>query len=77
MHPLCDALPVPFVKVRVARVAVVDRTYSYAPTRCKTTEYHRTFISQSVCLSNDIFISVFDGEGLTGFKSRENATLLT
>ena len=68
MHPLCGALPVPYVPVRVTRGTFIPR--------CRTSQYHRTFIPLSVSLWNDLVEPVFDGVGLAGFKSRSNAFLL-
>ena len=45
MHPLYGALPMPHVPVRVTRGAVIAHRYTYAPPRCRTSQYHRTFIS--------------------------------
>ena len=55
-----------------------DRTsvYTYAPPRCRTSQYRQTFILLSVSLWNDLSDPVFDGVGLAGFKSRANAFLL-
>ena len=50
MHPLYGALPVPYVPVRVARGALVAHRYTYAPSRCRTSKYRRTFIALSVSL---------------------------
>ena len=75
-HPLCGALPVPYVPVRVTRGALIAHRYTFAPPRCRTSQYHRTFISFSVSLWNDLVDPVFDGVGLAGFKSRSNAFLL-
>ena len=49
---------------------------TYAPPRCRTLQYSRTFIPFSVSLWNDLAYPVFDGVGLSGFKSRANASLL-
>ena len=76
MHPLYGALPVPYVPVRLTRGAVIAHRYTYAPPRCRTSQYRRTFIPLSVSLWNDLNDSVFDGVGLVGFKSRANASLL-
>ena len=76
MHPLYGALPVPYVPVRVTRVAVIAHRYTYAPTRCRTTQYRRTFVPFSVSLWNDLSDPVFNGVGLADFKSRANAFLL-
>ena len=76
MHPLYGALPVPYVPVRVTRGAVIAHRYTYAPPRCRTSQYRRTFIPSSVSPWNDLSDPVFDGVGLAGFKSRANAFLL-
>ena len=76
MHPLYGALPMPYVPVRVTRGAVIVHCYTYAPPRCRTSQYHRTFVPFSVSLWNDLSDPVFDGVGLAGFKSRANAILL-
>ena len=75
VHPLNDALPGPYVPVRVTRGALVAHWYTYAPPRSRTSQYRRTFIPLSVSLWNDLANPVFDGEGLLGFKSRANAFL--
>ena len=76
MHPLYDAFPVPYVPVRVTRRAVIEHRYTYAPPRCRTSQYRRTFVPFSVSLWNNLSDPVFDGVGLAGFKSRANAFLL-
>ena len=76
MHPLCGALPVPYVPARVTRGALIAHQYTFAPPSCRTSQYHRTFIPLSVSLWNDLVDPVFDGVGLAGFKSRSNAFLL-
>ena len=76
MHLLCSALPVPYVLVRVTRGALIADRYTYAPPRCRTSQYLMTFILFSVSLWNNLVDPVFDGVGLAGFKSRANAFLL-
>ena len=76
MHPLCGALPVPYVLVKVTRSALIAQPYTYAPPRCRTTQYCTTFIPLSVSLWNDLVDPVFDDVGLAAFKSRFNAFLL-
>ena len=76
LHPLCGALPVPYIPVRVTRGALIAHRYTYAPPRCRTSQYRRTFIPLSVSLWNALVDSVFDGVGLAGFKTRSNAFLL-
>ena len=75
MHPLCGALPVLYVPVRVMRDGVITHRFTYVPPRCRTSHYRRIFIPLSVSLWNDLSEPVFDGVGLAGFKSRANAFL--
>ena len=74
VYPLYGALPGPLA--RVTRCALVAHRYTYAPPRCRTLQYSKTFIPFSVSLWNDLANLVFDGVGLAGFKSRANASLL-
>ena len=76
MHPSSGALPLPYVPARVTRSALVAHMHSFAPPRCRTSQYHRTFVPLSVSLWNDLSDPVFDGVGLAGFESRANAFLL-
>ena len=72
VHPLNGALPLPYVPVRVTRGALVAHRYTYAPPRCRTSQYNRTVVSLSVSLWNDLADPIFDGVGLAGFKSTVN-----
>ena len=76
VHPLNGALPGPYVPVGVTRGALVTHWYTYAPPSCRPLQYSRTFILFSVSLWNDLANPIFNGEGLAGFKSRANASLL-
>ena len=76
MHPLSGALPLSYVPVRVTRGALVAHKHSFAPPRCRTFQYRRSFVPLSVSLWNDLSDPVFDGVRLAGFKSRANAFLL-
>ena len=76
VHPLNGALHGPCVSVRITRGALVAHRYTYAPPRCGTSKYSKTFIPLSVSLWNDLANPVFDGVGLAGFKSRANTFLL-
>ena len=73
MHPFYEALPVPYVQVRVTRGTLAAHGHTYAPLRCRTSQYRRTLISISVSLWNDFADPVLNGVGLAGFKSRANA----
>ena len=76
VHPINSDLPGPYVPVRVTRGALVAHRYTYAPHRCRTSQYSMIFIPLSVSLWNNLANPVFDGMGLAGFKSRANAFLL-
>ena len=76
MHQLNDVLPGPNVPVRVTPGAQVAHRYTYAPPRCRTSQYRMTFVSISVSLWNYHADRVNDGMGLAGFKIRANAFLL-
>ena len=75
VHPLNGAIPGPYVPARVTRGALVAHRYTYAPPRCRTSQYSRTFIHFSVSLWKDLANPVFDDVGLAGFKGRTNAFL--
>ena len=66
MHPLNGALPISYVPVRVTRAALAEHRYTYAPARCRTSQYSRTFIPLSASLWNDRADPEFDGVGLAG-----------
>ena len=76
MHPFSGALPLQNVPARVTRGTLVAHKHSFAPPRCRTSQYQRTFEPLSASLWNDFRDPVFDGVGLEGFKSRANAFLL-
>ena len=61
MHPVCGALPVPYVPVRVTRGTLIAHQYTYVPPRCRTSQYLMTFILLSVSFWNDLVDPVFDG----------------
>ena len=63
----------PYARVRLS--AVIEYRYTYAPPRCRTSQYSNTFIPLSVSLWYDLGDSVLDGVRLAGFKSRANAFL--
>ena len=76
VHLLNGALPGPYVPAWVTRGALVAHRHTYAPPRCRTLQYSRTFIPFSVSLWNNFANPVFDGVGLAGFKSRATPSLL-
>ena len=76
MHPLYGARYVS-CRAPVTTGALVVHRYTYAPSRCRTCQYHMTFILLSVFLCNDLSDTVFDGVGLTDFKSKADAFSLS
>ena len=78
MHPLSVVLPLRYVSARVPRVALVAHRHSFAPPRCRISQYRRTWVLLSVSLWSDRSDPVFDvdGVGLADFKSRADALLL-
>ena len=56
--------------------ALVAHRYAYAPPRCRTSQFNRTFIPLLVSLWNDLADPLLDDVGLAGFKSRANVFLL-
>ena len=76
VHPLNFALLGLYVPARVTLGALVAHRYTFAPPRCRTLQYSRTFIPFSVSLWNDLANPIFDGVGPAGFKSGANASLL-
>ena len=69
-------LPLPYVPERVTRGALVAHRHSFAPPRCRASQYRRSFVPLSVSLWNGLSDPLFDGVGLAGFKSRANAFVL-
>ena len=67
VHPLNGALPGPYVLARVTHAALVAHRYTYAPPRCRTLQYSRTFIPFSVSHLERLANPVFNGVGLAGF----------
>ena len=57
-HPLCSALTVPNVSVRVTRGDLIAHRYTFAPPRCRTSQYGRTFIL-SQYLSGTIWLTPY------------------
>ena len=70
MHPFYGALPVPYMPVQVTLGAVIAHRYTYAPPRCRTSQYRRIFFPWSVSLWNDLSDPVFDVVGLAGFQEK-------
>ena len=44
VHPLCGAVPLPYVPARVTRGALVAHRPSFVSSHCKTYEHRRTFV---------------------------------
>ena len=76
MHPSSGALPLPYVPARVTRVALVAHTHSFAPPRCMTSQYCRSFVLLSVSLWNDLSDPVFDGVSLADSRAEPMLSFL-
>ena len=70
MRPLNGALPGPYVPVRVTRSALVAHRRTYTPPRCRTSQYHRTFILFSVSFCNDLANPRIRWCGTDGFQQQ-------
>ena len=70
VRPLSGALPLPYVQARVTRGALVANKHSFAPPRCITSQYRRTFVPLSVSLWNDLSDPVFDAVGPPVFQEQ-------
>ena len=57
-HLLCGAIPVPYVPVRVTRGALISHRYTFAPPRCRTSQYRRTLFT-SQYLSGTIWLTPY------------------
>ena len=73
MHPLNDAY---LNRMCQCGLHAVAHWYTNTPPRCRTSQHRRTFVLLSVSLWNDLADPLFNGVGLTGFKSSENVFLL-
>ena len=67
MHPLYGALP-----VQVTHYAMITHQFPNAPSHCRISQCHWTFIPLTMSLWNDLADSVFDGVEKVGFKSNAN-----
>ena len=61
MHPLCGALPVPYVPVRVTRGALIAHRYTYEAPAAVPRSTAGLLFPLSVSLWNDLVDPVFDG----------------
>ena len=77
IHRLNDALPGPYVAMRVTRGALIAHRYTYWPPLCRTSQYRSIFVRLSMSPWNALPDPIFDGVGLAGFKSRANALYWT
>ena len=54
IQPLSGALPLPYVPARVTDGALIAHRHSFAPPRCRASQYRRTFVLLLVTLLNDV-----------------------
>ena len=58
MHPLSGALPLPYVAALVTLGALVAHRHLFAPPRCRTFQYRRSFVPFSLCLFGTILMTL-------------------
>ena len=61
VHPLNGAIPGPYVPVLVTRGALVAQRYTYAPPRCRTSQY-KGLLFPSQCPSGTILLTPYSME---------------
>ena len=76
LHPLYGALPVPYVLVRVHVALRLQIGTLMCLLTAEPLSIAGLLFPFSVSLWNDLSDPIFDGVGLTGFKSRANAFLM-
>ena len=63
VHPLNGALPGPFMPVGITRGgALVAYRFTYAPPRCRSSQYLRTLFPSHCCFSGTVLLTCFYGE---------------
>ena len=75
-HPMFSGLPPLHVPVRNTRSSLVAHRFSLQESRCRTSQFQRSFVPRCVSDWNLLNNSVFDGDGLSAFKSRINRYFL-
>ena len=75
-HPVRSHYPPLHVPTRFTRRTAVLHDFALLPLRCKTVQYSRSLVPACVLLWNDLDCSVFDGSGVSSFKSLVNQFLL-
>ena len=70
VHPFNGALPGPYVPARVTRGALGAHRYTYAPPRCRTLQYSKTFIPFSVSFWNNLANPSIRWCGTGGFQEQ-------
>ena len=76
MHPIYDALSVPYVPVRVTSGILIAHLFTCVLPRCRTSQYHRTFIPPLYICGTIFLTHVFTGVRRTGFTSNANTFVL-
>ena len=75
-HSLHPSLPVPFCAVRETRATALLHEWAFKLSHCRTFQFARCFIPNTVKLWNSLPASVFAVDSLNCFKSRVNRYLL-
>ena len=69
MYPLCGALLVPYVPVRVTRGALISHRYTYAPPSCRTSQTS-WLLFPSQYLSGTIWLTPYSMVWVGGFQEQ-------
>ena len=75
-HCLFSELPSASTRVRHIRAAAAARPLEFEVSRCRTSQFARSFLSAQVRMWNDFHYTVFDTGTLDGFKGAVNHSLL-
>ena len=75
-HSLHSSLPLPFCAVRETRATTLLHMWAFELSRCRTFQFARCFIPNTVKLWNSLPASIFAADSLNCFKSRVNRFLL-
>ena len=75
-HCLFNELPSASTRVRYTRAAAAAHPSEFEVSRCRTSQFSRSFLAAQVQLRNDVPYTVVDTRTLDGFKSAVNRWLL-
>ena len=74
-HPLFACLPDPYRRERLTRCTKALNEFAFEPVRFRTNQFSRSFMPAFVDKWNSLGDSVFDGVGVSSFKTLVNRSL--